>query len=48
MLGILEDFGVCDIVSPLDIQDASQITKVENVEVSLLLGIESPHLTAVK
>lgn len=34
-LGPLGNFGVVDVVSQLDVPDASQITKVKEIETSL-------------
>lgn len=46
-LGMVEDFSVGDLISLLDIQDVSWITKVEDIETLLPSGLEAPYLTAL-
>lgn len=46
-VGAVKDIGVGDSVGPHDIQDASQITMVEDVEKSFLSTIQAPCFAVV-
>lgn len=47
-LSLVGEFGIGNVISPLDVQDAYQITKMKDVETSLLSRIELPCLSVIK
>lgn len=47
-LDTVADFGVGDVIGPLDIQHASQIMKVYGIETLLLSAVEVLRFIAVK
>lgn len=47
-LGSIEDFGVGDVIGPLDVQDVYKITKVKDVQMLLLSRVVALRLSAIR